>query len=127
VQNFSGFTRLCWTKCGRLQYGPGLADGDLTDQSIRLLITGLLFAGSGSLVAISPLGKLSGGRVTSPPCRHSGQGKMHHHDIVGYIVGQVLSAIMGAALLVFVWKGYAASVTNGMTLPGPPPLVCIFS
>jgi hypothetical protein len=31
----------------------------LPDTSIRRLITGLLFAGSGALVAISPLGKLS--------------------------------------------------------------------
>jgi len=32
-------------------------------------------------------------------------GKMHHHDIVGYIIGQFLSAIIGAALLVFMWEG----------------------
>src|SRR5690349_24253212 len=32
----------------------------LPDASVRRFITGLLFAGSGSLVAISPLGKLSG-------------------------------------------------------------------
>jgi len=34
-----------------------------------------------------------------------GWGKMHHHDIVGYIIGQFLSAIIGAALLVFMWGG----------------------
>lgn len=100
----------------------------IPDQSIRLLITGLLFAGSGSLVAISPLGKLSGGHVNpAVSLAFWAQGKMHHHDIVGYIVGQVLGAIMGAALLVFVWGRYAASVTNGMTLPGPTyPLWYVF-
>jgi len=46
----------------------------IPDQSIRLLITGLLFAGSGSLVAISPLGKLSGGHVTVS-LWHSGLGQ----------------------------------------------------
>ena len=35
----------------------------LPDTSLRRLITGLLFAGSGALVAISPLGKLSDGQI----------------------------------------------------------------
>src|SRR5206468_9767834 len=51
----------------------------LPDTSIRRLITGLLFAGSGALIAISPLGCLSGGpinpRVTLPL---SGHGEMYH-------------------------------------------------
>ncbi len=42
----------------------------LPAKSLRLLITGLLFAGSGSLVAVSPLGKLSGGHIN--PARSFG-------------------------------------------------------
>jgi aquaporin Z len=39
-------------------------------------------------------------------------------DLVGYVVAQMLGGIAGAAMLAGVWKKYAASVNNGMTLPG---------
>lgn len=90
----------------------------LPDKSVRLLITGLLFAGSGALVAISPPGRLSGAHIN--PCVSLAfwiQGKMHHFDVVGYIVGQFLGAIIGTLLLALVWQGRAASVRYGMTLP----------
>lgn len=100
--------------------GKGLPMEQLIpNHSIRLLITGLMFSGSGSLVAISPLGKLSGAHVNpAVSLAFWAQGKMHRHDLGGYIIGQLLGAIAGAALLVFVWGKYARSVTNGMTLPG---------
>jgi aquaporin Z len=63
----------------------------IPNTSVRLLITGLLFAGSGSLVAISPPGKLSGAHINPS---------------------------FGAVLLVLFWGKYAHSVNNGMTLPG---------
>ncbi len=101
-------------------FGEGLPMEQLIpNQSMRLLITGLLFAGSGSLVAISPLGKLSGAHINpAVSLAFWAQGKMHHHDIGGYILGQFLGAIAGSVLLVTVWGGYAASVNNGITLPG---------
>lgn len=100
----------------------------IPNKSIRLLITGLMFSGSGSLVAISPLGKLSGGHINpSVSLAFWMQGKMHHHDICGYIIAQFLGAIIGAFLLVTVWSNYAASINNGMTLPGASyPLWYVF-
>ncbi len=100
--------------------GKGLPMEQLIpDHSTRLLITGLIFAGSGSLVAISPLGKLSGAHLNpAVSLAFWVQGKMHNHDIGGYIIGQFLGAILGAALLIAVWGRYAASMNNGMTLPG---------
>lgn len=101
-------------------FGQGLPMEQLVpDKSIRLLLTGLMFAGTGSLVAISPLGKLSGAHV-NPAVSLSFwlQGKMHHHDIGGYIIAQFLGAIGGAALLISIWGKYATSVNNGITLPG---------
>ncbi len=72
----------------------------LPDKSARLLLTGLLFAGSGSLVAISPLGKLSGGHINpAVSLAFWLQGKMHHFDLGGYMLGQVLGAIPFKTLL----------------------------
>ena len=91
----------------------------IPEKSPRLLITGLLFAGSGSLVAVSPLGKLRGGHIN--PAVSLGfwvHGKMHPYDLAGYIAGQLLGALLGAGLLVLVWGEKASSVRNGMTLPG---------
>lgn len=52
--------------------------------SARLLITGLLFAGTGSLVTISPLGRRSGAHlnpvVTLAFCT---QRAVHWHDLLG--------------------------------------------
>src|SRR5215470_19174735 len=100
----------------------------LPDTSARRLITGLLFAGSGSLVAISPLGKLSGGHINpAVTLAFWAQGKMHHFDLGGYILGQFLGAITGTLLVVLVWRGQAASVGDGMTIPGAGyPLWVVF-
>ncbi len=91
----------------------------LPDTSVRLLITGLLFAGSGSLVAISPLGKLSGAHINpAVSLAFWLQGKMHHFDLGGYILGQFLGATLGTLLVVLVWRERAISVGDGRTLPG---------
>lgn len=91
----------------------------LPDPGIRRLITGLLFAGSGALIAISPLGKLSGGHINPVvSLAFWVQGKMHHLDLGGYMLGQLLGAIIGSLLVVLVWGGHAASVGYGTTVPG---------
>jgi aquaporin Z len=82
----------------------------LPDTSTRRLITGILFAGSGALVAISPLGKLSGGHINPVVSRAFWiQGKMHHFDLGGYALGQLLCAIIGSLLVVLVWREQATS------------------
>lgn len=100
----------------------------LPNKSIRLLITGLLFSGSGSLVAISPLGKLSGGHINpAVTLAYWVQGKLHHFDLGGYILGQLLGATIGIVLVVLVWRGHAASVNDGATVPGAGyPLWIVF-
>src|SRR5260221_4367505 len=99
------------------------------DHGLRLLITGLCFAGSGSLVAISPLGRLSGAHINpSVSLAFWLLGKMSFADFAGYVVAQMLGGIMGAAVLAGVWKTYAASVHNGMTVPNPAwPLWQVFA
>lgn len=101
-------------------FGQGLPIEHLIpDRSIRLLITGLIFSGSGALFAISPLGKLSGAHINpSLTLAFWIHGKMHIQDAVGYIIAQFMGAILGVILLVLVWGKYAGTVYNGMTLPG---------
>ncbi|GAC1360259.1 MAG: aquaporin [Ktedonobacteraceae bacterium] len=110
-------------------FGKGLPLAELLpDAGIRRLITGLLFAGSGSLVAISPFGKASGAHINpAVSLAFWAHGKMHHYDIVGYVLGQFLGAITGETLLVLVWHNYVRSVEYGMTLPGTGyPLWIVF-
>lgn len=101
-------------------FGKGLPMEHLIpNPSIRLLLNGLIFAGSGSLFAISSLGKLSGAHLN--PCLSLAfwlQGKMHKLDLVGYIIAQFLGATLGSLLMKVVWGDYAASVSNCITLPG---------
>jgi len=100
----------------------------LPNKSVRLLITGLLFAGSGSLVAISPLGRLSGGHINpAVTLAFWAQGKMHRFDMGGYILSQLLGAIIGTLLVALVWGGHAANVSDGATVPGAGyPLGIVF-
>jgi aquaporin Z len=100
----------------------------LPDPGLRRLITGLVFAGSGALIAISPLGKLSGGHINpAVSLAFWMQGKMHHLDLGGYISGQFLGAIIGSLLVALVWRERAASVGYGATVPGAAyPLWIVF-
>jgi aquaporin Z len=100
----------------------------LPDPGIRRLITGLLFAGCGALIAISPLGKLSGGHINPVvSLAFWFQGKMHHIDLGGYISGQFLGAIIGSLLVALVWRDRASSVEYGATVPGSAyPLWIVF-
>ena len=91
----------------------------IPNHSLRLLITGLCFAGTGSLVALSPLGRLSGGHINpSVSLAFWLHGKMRLPDFLGYVIAQMLGGICGAAALAGVWEKHASSVQNGMTLPG---------
>jgi aquaporin Z len=91
----------------------------LPNSSVRRLITGLVLAGCGPLMAISPPGKLSGAHINpAVSLAFWLQGKMHQHDLVGYIASQFLGAALGAGLAVLLWRKRAASVHNGVTAPG---------
>lgn len=91
----------------------------IPSHSERLLLTGFLFAGCGSLVAVSPLGKRSGAHLNPALTfafwceRH-----LHPHDLAGYTVSQCFGAILGAGILRLAWQGRAASVQYGVTRPG---------
>lgn len=100
-------------------FGKGLPMEHLIPwESPRLLINGIIFAGSGALFTISPLGKLSGAHLN--PCVSLAfwiQGKMHGLDLIGYIISQLLGAIISTFLVTMLWGKYATSVNNCITLP----------
>src|SRR5579875_1111360 len=85
----------------------------------RLLINGLWFAGVGSLIAVSPIGRRSGAHLNPiVTLAFWTQGKVHRHDLAGYLVAQLAGGVAGAALLLAVWRGQARSVDIGATTPG---------
>jgi aquaporin Z len=86
---------------------------------VRLFVTGLVLGGAGGVVAITPLGRISGAHLN--PAISLGffaEGKMQLQDLFGYILAQLGGAIPGA------WAGAAAagkfghSVHEALNLPG---------
>jgi aquaporin Z len=101
-----------------LDFGPGSPFKSLSHSDL-LLLTGLLFAGSGSLIALSPFGRRSGAHLN--PVVTLGfwsQHKVHPHDVAGYIGAQVLGAIAGAEVVRLLWGHRARAVHLGTTMPG---------
>lgn len=87
--------------------------------SARLLLTGLMFAGCGSMVAVSPLGRRSGAHLNpSITLAFWCQRHLKIGDVIGYVVAQCLGAITGVAGLRLIWQGRAATVRFGLTTPG---------
>jgi aquaporin Z len=103
-----------------LDFGPHSAIArHVPSHSARLLITGLLFAGSGSLVAISPLGRRSGAHLNpAVTIAFWLRGNVHPHDVLGYCVSQFAGAVVGAVAVGLLWGHTAAVVLYGTTLPG---------
>ena len=89
--------------------------------SLRLLLTGMLFAACGSLFAISPLGRLSGAHlnpsVTFGFWLHR---RIEPVDVLGYMLAQCLGALLGVGVARLAW-GQAlttAPVNWARTSPG---------
>jgi aquaporin Z len=92
---------------------------DGVPMSARLLLTGLIFAGTGSLVAVTPLGRRSGAHLNpAVTIAFWTQRKVHWHDLVGYIASQFLGAILGTLAVAALWRQEASSVSDGVTRPG---------
>ncbi len=85
---------------------------------IRLLATGILFAGGATVVVYSPLGQLSGGHIN--PAVSLGfwiLDKIDTRNMLLYSASQFLGALAGAAVVKFLWGRLAASVDVGVTMP----------
>jgi aquaporin Z len=90
----------------------------LPSHSLRLLLTGAMFAGSGALVAISPLGRISGAHLNpAVSLAFWVSGKMHDHDVVAYLLAQCIGGVLGAGAVRLAWSD-SATVGYGVTHPG---------
>jgi aquaporin Z len=103
-----------------LDFGRGSwVAAQVPSSSLRLLITGALFAATGSLIAVSPLGRRSGAHLNpAVTLAFRITGHVHPHDLAGYWVAQFAGALAGAWLVSVLWGGTAASIHFGVTHPG---------
>jgi aquaporin Z len=88
------------------------------DEGLRRLITGFLFGTTGALIALSPVGKESGGHIN--PVVTLGfwlMGKLDSRIALSYVLAQLVGATVGSVPLL-AWGAMGRSVAFGATLPG---------
>lgn len=86
---------------------------------LRLFITGAILGGAGGLVAITPLGRISGAHLN--PAVSLGffaEGKMQLQDLFGYVIAQLGGGIVGAWAGAASSGGFGQSVHEALNLPG---------
>ncbi len=85
---------------------------------VRLFVTGLMLGGAGSLVAITPLGRISGAHLN--PAVSLGffcEGKMQLQDLFAYFVAQLTGGGIGAWAGAAVAGRFGKAVHEALNLP----------
>ncbi|HLI11959.1 MAG TPA: aquaporin [Alphaproteobacteria bacterium] len=85
----------------------------------RRALAGFLFGSVGALVAVSPLGKVSGAHI-NPAVTFAFwlEGKIKWRDALGYVLAQLMGGVLGAVALL-PWGAVGRSVSFGASLPAP--------
>jgi aquaporin Z len=108
----TAFLVFCVVAAVAVMFGPASPVPDLIPSArIRLFVTGALLGGAGGLVAITPLGRISGAHLN--PAISLGfyaEGKMQVQDLFGYVLAQLGGALIGA------WAGAATSGRLGQSV-----------
>jgi aquaporin Z len=90
----------------------------IPDPGLRRLITGFLFGSTGALIAISPIGKISGAHINPVvTAAFWMEGKLRPGHALGYITAQLAGGILGTVPLLL-WGHMGASIQYGATTPG---------
>jgi len=90
----------------------------LPNEGLRRLVTGFLFGTTGALIALSPVGKISGAHIN--PVVTLGFRFMRKIDskvTLGYVLAQLVGALAGSVPLL-AWGSMGRSVSFGATVPG---------
>jgi aquaporin Z len=91
----------------------------LPDAGARRALTGFLFGGVGALIAVSPVGKVSGAHVNpAVTLAFWLMRRIETRVAAGYVVAQLAGGVVGALALT-AWGGMGASVAYAATTPGP--------
>jgi aquaporin Z len=102
-----------------LDFGAGSrVAAALPSPLLRRIVTGFGFGAVGALIAVSPLGRISGAHI-NPVVTGAFwlKGTVHGRLALAYVVAQLAGATLGAAPLLL-WGRMGASVRFGATLPG---------
>jgi aquaporin Z len=96
--------------------GPG--EAILPDVNVRRVLTGFLFGGLGSTIALSPVGKVSGAHLNPVVTLAFWLARrLESRVALGYIGAQLAGATAGSVPLL-VWGTLGASIAFGATTPG---------
>jgi aquaporin Z len=91
----------------------------IPSELFRTILTGFMFGCVGCLVALSPVGKISGAHINpAVSIAFWLRGKMKTNAMIGYIAGQMIGAVIGCFPLLFIWGQQGSSIQYGITLPG---------
>ena len=91
----------------------------IPSELIRTILTGFLFGCVGCFIALSNVGKISGAHINpAVSIAFWLRGKMATNTMIGYIVAQMIGAVIGCLPLLFIWGQQGKSIQYGLTLPG---------
>jgi aquaporin Z len=96
---------------------PGSPATDaVPSHSARLLIVGMLFGGCVTLIALSPIGRLSGAHLNpAVTLAYRVLGKVSWRDVASYLTAQLVGALAGSLAFRALWGAAAISVGGGET------------
>lgn len=90
----------------------------IPSEGLRLFLTGGLFGSVGALIAVSPIGRISGAHINpAVTLAFWLEGKLAWHDAALYILAQFAGSVVGAVPLL-AWGAMGQSVAFGATQPG---------
>lgn len=115
----TAFLVFCVVAAVAVMFAPASAVVHWIDsERLRLFVTGSILGGAGALVAITPLGRISGAHLN--PAVSIGfycEGKMHLQDLIGYVIAQFAGGAIGAWAGATVSGALGRSVKEALTLP----------